>query len=367
MESYTHTLIYNIGKIYYIPHHRSPKYANLYQKLFNILNRLALNKINRQQATELFSQVLYELEKLPPKNSSIETDRTDERISIIVDMLKSIKLIPKNILDVGAGTGDITSALKIYYNLPGNMVFAIDKKLPDVSNITPLIYNNGNIPLPDDSIDLIIMFVVLHHIPPNNREKILSEITRVLSPNGAFIIREHDADGTLNFNVFIDMLHIFWYLVYNENPDPLYLMTRNETFELLTKFGLKSKLYSTYSGPNPQRLYHELFIKPKIVYKFVDDIAQTTLQNYIDKIRVIPHTYESFINVVPHNIRSVIYTKYNFPHGLPISNVDLQNIWSDIIKEIALAIILKAASYSSIYDEIRYITSSDISRAIFDL
>jgi SAM-dependent methyltransferase len=47
---------------------------------------------------------------------------------------------------------------------------------------------DGKIPLPDQSIDLITCFGVLHHIP--NVSSVLAEAFRVLRPNGYFLVRE---------------------------------------------------------------------------------------------------------------------------------------------------------------------------------
>jgi SAM-dependent methyltransferase len=46
----------------------------------------------------------------------------------------------------------------------------------------------GNLNFPDNSFDLIVSFSVLHHIP--NVSFVLSELFRVLSPNGVLLIRE---------------------------------------------------------------------------------------------------------------------------------------------------------------------------------
>src|SRR5205823_2088675 len=56
-------------------------------------------------------------------------------------------------------------------------------------------------------VDLVTAFVSLHHIADIG--KTLREISSMLSPNGAFIIREHDYNGTKVMRDFLDLIHVF--------------------------------------------------------------------------------------------------------------------------------------------------------------
>lgn len=319
--------------------------------------------INRQKAAEYLYNIIIKLERLPPRQ-----DREEERISVILGILNPRNLTPKSVLDVGAGTCGITTALKKWYNLPTNSIFAIDQKLPQITDITPLTYDDGKIPLPDNSIDLIVMFVVLHHIPPTIRPSIISEISRVLSPSGGFIIREHDNDGTPEFYTFLDMLHLFWYIAYGETPDPLYLMSRTETQTLLKQHGLQPNLYHSYGEINPQHLYHELYIKTpqtqlNYPYVFSSLSDQLTLQTYIDKLKLVqPRNYQTFLNIVPSKLQQGLISKYG-----PDLQTNIDPLWPNIIRDIALSVILGSIKYSNLLDNKYFITSEAISRSIADL
>lgn len=54
----------------------------------------------------------------------------------------------------------------------------------------------GELPLPDDSADVVTMSLVLHHLMPDQKREAMSEIRRVLKPGGSFQIadwgRPHD-------------------------------------------------------------------------------------------------------------------------------------------------------------------------------
>lgn len=350
MDLYANSLLRNIGKVFILPRQNTTAYKQLQTQLFNIMNQLKSGQIDRQGATNALNVILSNMKRSPPR-----AGRNEERISTIVELLAPRNLAPKTILDVGAGSGDIITSLKNYYNLPAENVFAIDQKLPNVVDVTPLTYIDGKIPLPDNSMDLIIMFVVLHHIPPEFRDNILSEVSRVLSPNGVFIIREHDNDGTVDFYIFLDMIHIFWYIASNETPDPLYLLSRAETQGLLAKVGLSPDVYITYPEPNPQRLYHELFVKKIGAYKFKDAAAQVAIQTYINKFLRSPRTYESLVSLVPNSLLPGIIEKYQ-------NNITPN--WNNISKDITLAIILSAVKYAPIINGIHYISAENINTVL---
>lgn len=406
MDSYANSVVRNIGKVFILPNNKSNAYRNLLTQVLTIMNQVKLEQMNRQQAIEALNAILSGLKRIAPRADTVQggttqsAARAKERISTVVQLLNPINLVPKSILDIGAGAGDITTALRNYYQLPEQNVFAIDQKLPEILDVTAITYDNdGRIPLPDASIDLITLFVVLHHIPPDARTGIMSEIARVLAPNGAVIIREHDNDSTHDFYVFLDIIHLFWYLASGETPDPLYLMSRAETQGLFQQVGLVSRGYTTYHEPNPQRLYHEMFVRnttqeivpnvqqrqqavpnvqqrqevtPNVqrqvvtknaapVYRFADNAAQTALQTYINKFKQTPASYQAFLNVIPRTVQQTMRNKYS---NTLIANI--AQLWPEIIQNIGLDIILRAVAYSSNTNGVYYLTAQAINAAIND-
>lgn len=365
MESYSETLLRNIGKAFYLPRKQSNEYRLLLDDILNIFNNARNGTFSRQNIFDGLSRLIASMKRLPPR-----TTRSNERISTIVEMLQSRSFIPRTILDIGAGNGQITSALAAYYNLPKENVFAIDEKLPPVLDATPITYLNGSIPLNDNSIDVIIMFAVLHHIPPDIRVNIMKEASRVLAPGGYIIIREHNDNHDPNFYIFLDLLHLFWYITENETVDPLYLLSRDETTTLFRQVGLVPVKYSTYPEPNPQRLYHEIFGKnisveiptQKLAYQFINKEAKDRLQVYIDILRVAPKTIISLNNVAPLTLRTSLISKYS----TNLTNNPDQT-WSNIVKEIALTFVLTAVKFVPKINGTNYITVDAIDTAAHHL
>ena len=244
-------------------------------KNYNILSKNPVVKQNIHDTVKslftsknpepIFSTLLKTLKRTKNPEGRIGGGRINERISNINNIFTKLSFDTTNmkVLDIGAGKGEIITALQQFYHLPKSDVYAIDQKLPNIKNITALIYDNKNdIPLPDHSIDVILLFAVLHHIPPDIRIKVMNEIERVIAPGGIVIIREHDDIPYVEdafYLRFIELIHMFWYLAENELEDPLYLMTYNDTAELFKSRNFKSVYVDYYKDPNPQRLYHEAF------------------------------------------------------------------------------------------------------------
>lgn len=90
------------------------------------------------------------------------------------------------ILDIGAGTGHVTEALRA---LDLNPV-AVD--LTDLRFVSePLVFGNGAaLPFADGSFDNSMLSTVMHHAPKELHAPMLTEAVRVLRPGGQLLILE---------------------------------------------------------------------------------------------------------------------------------------------------------------------------------
>jgi len=139
----------------------------------------------------------------------------EQQLSITVDYLDSperIKAFPPkellqmlpikrtdNILDLGAGTGylAITAAQMVdglVYALDMNpkMLSIIESKAKDenITNIQLVKGSIDDIPLPDNSIDIVLASLVLHEVSPLS--KTLMQIKRVIKEGGYFLCVEFE-------------------------------------------------------------------------------------------------------------------------------------------------------------------------------
>jgi ubiquinone/menaquinone biosynthesis C-methylase UbiE len=350
MESYARAFSKTVSKVFYV---NSNSQGQLEYQLYTLLMRVLTREISLEQTIPIMRDLTNSLTRKP----MAVDNRTGERISTITSMNAKRNLIPRTVLDIGAGNGDITMAVKQWYNVPSSAIFAIDRKLPNIPELTALQYqitsdNPTTIPLPDNSIDLVIIFAVLHHIAPSDRVLLMKEVARVLSPSGAIVIREHDDNRDPNFQVFLAVLHIFWYIVSNETIDPLYLMDRAELHNLFARFDLHSVDYMAYPmDNNPQRLYHEMFVKTVLPLKLSDEVKQR-IQQYIDMIRNSPRTEETYRRL-PYQIQ------------LKFSQ-DPFNRWPEMIKEYSISLIRGAKLYSPRSDAY-YLTVDAVDQAARDM
>lgn len=201
-KQYIDKIVKVIGCLYTTPNPKKDikKFSDFENNIKNLINNY--HDDHEDKIVELrtflsrFSSIPYQCE-----------ERVDHRIKEVQ------KLIGKNrdsvILDVGAGDGKITEALAKRYQ--ASDFYAIDDKFKSTDRVTKLKYTReGKIPFPDNSVDIILILMVLHHV--EEKEKLLFEMHRVLRPNGIIIVREHNApikDGRIDrdFVDFIDIYH----------------------------------------------------------------------------------------------------------------------------------------------------------------
>ncbi len=112
-------------------------------------------------------------------------EKTFGRISV----LAGFKLTDR-VLDIGGGTGRISQFLvgkvsEIIVLDPSEKMIAECKKH---TGLTCEVGSGEQIPLADESVDKVIMVDAFHHV--GDQEKVLSEIRRVLKPDGLVVFEE---------------------------------------------------------------------------------------------------------------------------------------------------------------------------------
>ena len=109
----------------------------------------------------------------------------------------------KTYLDIGCGDGSITSAIGgALFKLKKENIIGVDVDAwaghdhasAVVDSITfRKIEKPGVLPVETNSIDVITVNMVLHHIPDDALGQTMSEIRRCLKPTGTIFLRDHDS------------------------------------------------------------------------------------------------------------------------------------------------------------------------------
>lgn len=117
------------------------------------------------------------------------------------DVIKELLDIPgKHILDVGSGDGGLTRLL----TKMGGHVTGIEcnarqlDKAASFKRVGEELYKDGKgeaLPVPDNSIDIVVYLNSLHHVPVDDQYTALQEASRVLKTSGLLYICEPIAKG----------------------------------------------------------------------------------------------------------------------------------------------------------------------------
>ena len=117
----------------------------------------------------------------------------------------------KHILELGCGGAEITRDIatsgadrKITALEVDGIAHEKNLQITDLPNVTFGLSGAQDIPLEDESVDVVFMFKSLHHVPLEFMEPSMREINRVLKPGGLAYISEPVFAGDFN-----DILRLF--------------------------------------------------------------------------------------------------------------------------------------------------------------
>lgn len=99
-----------------------------------------------------------------------------------------------------AGSGRHVTALEVDEIAHGN-----NMQISDLPNVTFVLAGAEAIPLSDASVDIVLMFKSLHHVPVEEMDRAMQEIKRVLRPGGLAYISEPIFAG--EFNEILRLFH----------------------------------------------------------------------------------------------------------------------------------------------------------------
>jgi len=179
----------------------------------------------------------------------------EENITQTLDeiyLIETLNLDNKTILELGCGSASMTKQLALNGRNRKIIACEVDEEQHkknlelDILNIEFKLNPAQNIELEDKSVDMIFMFKSFHHIPYNEMKKALSEIKRVLKPNGLAYISEPLFKG--GQNELVAMFH-------NEEQ------VRIDAFEHI-KEAVEEEQF---------KLFREIFFQTELIYEDFED------------------------------------------------------------------------------------------------
>jgi methionine biosynthesis protein MetW len=151
----------------------------------------------------------YEIEMDP------EAPHANRRLSAALHLLKRFHIQGNSILDIGCSNGKYTE--KISKAIRASTIYGIDlneKALESAQLRGIVIFNTDidkeNLPFDDNSIDFVYCAEVIEHVV--NTDKLLSEILRILKPNGHLLITTPNLASWLNRIILL----LGWQPIYSE-------------------------------------------------------------------------------------------------------------------------------------------------------
>ncbi len=123
-----------------------------------------------------------------------------------------LSLDGKHILELGCGSAEITRNIatsgvnrKITALEVDQIAHEKNLQITDLPNVTFGLAGAQDIPLEDESVDVVFMFKSLHHVPIELMQPSMREIKRVLKPGGLAYISEPVFAG--DFNEILRLFH----------------------------------------------------------------------------------------------------------------------------------------------------------------
>lgn len=142
------------------------------------------------------------------------------------------------VLDIGGGTGRLAN----YLSKDCKLVYVLDEskgmlsKVEANEKILPILGNALDTKFDSNSIDVVIISDVLHHI--EKQKELIDEIFRILKTDGKLLILDFDIK-----HIKVKMLRIFEYILFGR----LYFRTNKEVLDLIKdKFTISDFIHKKY-------------------------------------------------------------------------------------------------------------------------
>lgn len=120
------------------------------------------------------------------------------------------------ILDLGCGSGSLSTAIADYYSNckitgidPDPKILEMARKKSDKRSINFIQAVGENLPFADQSFDIAVSSLTFHHLPLFAKEKTISEVFRVLKKGGSFLVADFGIPQNLYWKTMLMSVGLF--------------------------------------------------------------------------------------------------------------------------------------------------------------
>jgi len=153
----------------------------------------------KESEFDKFAEEYYKLHKANTRLTGEEPEYFAEyKINDLARHVKSSRLNPRRLLDFGCGVGNSVPYIKKFFPESNLICLDVSQKSLDIceerfpGEADCRVFDGANIPIEEDSIDVVFSACVFHHIPLEFHVPLLTEIYRILAPGGMVFIYEHN-------------------------------------------------------------------------------------------------------------------------------------------------------------------------------
>lgn len=210
---------------------------------------------------KFFQEEIMSDERLTTAFAGEREGRVKYRAKQVLDLLGNIR--PSTMVDIGCGDGQITTELRCQFKLPPQSITGLEVYVrPDVEkNFTLTQFDGRNLPMENNSQDLVTIFAVLHH--SSDPQELVIEAYRILSSGGCVILRDFDTPSQEDklFQLIMDQMLYEVYTPYPDVPIPGTYQSLREWTDLFRRSGFTVSKVDTAGSSHPYKPFMALFRK----------------------------------------------------------------------------------------------------------
>lgn len=269
------------------------KFVNVYDRMIikNIIVDTPTNDINKlkMNISKIYNIIL---KYCKTNNKTRDEHRQDFITNKIINFLNllSPEAVNKNlsVADIGGGNGNVLSLINNTLGGCKNNFYCIETQSDWIekyyysnNNINYIYWNNNTIDIQDESCNIVMCMVSLHHMNEKTINNTLKEIKRILKIGGFILVKEHDCNN-LKTQELINWEHYLYHImdcvyeniivnpedyldktIHNFNSKEFWcVMFQKNGFKFITrKNRFLDDMYIENDKKNPTNLYWDIYSK----------------------------------------------------------------------------------------------------------